>query len=102
MPPNRLTLACSPLSSESCSGLRLRRACYRRGAPRAYSRRRFYTASDVTGCRQENKDGLTLRSRLFFPEQNHVGDILGTGDGEGLSIRRPLKFANVLRSEVGD
>ena len=40
--------------------------------------------------------------RLLFLEQNHVGGILSTGDGEGLSIRRPLKFCNMLRSEVGD
>jgi hypothetical protein len=24
---------------------------------------------------------------LLFPEQNHVGGVLGTDDGEGLSIR---------------
>ena len=40
--------------------------------------------------------------RLLLPQQNHVGGLLSTGDGEGLSIWRPLKFGNVLRSEVGD
>src|ERR1700722_16788973 len=40
--------------------------------------------------------------RLFFPQQDHVGGVLGTGDGEGFSIRRPLKFGDVFKSEVGD
>jgi hypothetical protein len=46
--------------------------------------------------------GRSNSYRLFFPQQDHVGGVLGTGDGEGFSIRRPLKFGDVFRSEVRD
>src|SRR5215472_12496211 len=71
MPPNPSTLPCSPVSSDSCSGLRLRRACYRRGAPRAYHQRRSCAANDVAGRRQH---AHSLRRGLwFFPltEKEH-------------------------------
>ena len=55
------------------------------------------------------KDGVGARPgwpqqflSTIFPQQDHVGGVLGTGDGEGFSIRRPLKFGDVFRSEVGD
>src|SRR5581483_12104429 len=50
MPRKRSTLPSSPVSSDCCSGLLLRRAWYRRGAPRAYNQRRFYAANDVAGA----------------------------------------------------
>ena len=39
---------------------------------------------------------------LFFPQQDHVGGVLGAGDSESFSIRRPSKFGDVFGSEVGD
>jgi len=42
------------------------------------------------------------RYRLLFSQQDYVRGVLGTRDGEGFSIRRPLKFGDVFRSEVGD
>jgi hypothetical protein len=46
--------------------------------------------------------GRSNSYRLFFPQQDHIGGVLGTGDGEGFSIRRPLKFGDVFRGEVRD
>src|ERR1700693_1961607 len=44
----------------------------------------------------------SLSIDYFSRSRDHVGGVLGTGDGEGFSIRRPLKFGDVFRSEVGD
>jgi hypothetical protein len=46
--------------------------------------------------------GLGNCYRLLFLEEHHVGSVLSARDGEDLSIRRPLKFGNMLRTEVGD
>ena len=43
---------------------------------------------------------MSNRCRLFFSQQDYVGGVLGAGDGQGLSIGRPLKLGDVLGSEV--